>query len=378
MTEVYKVTPIESFCLKIKKATVMLNTTQTPHRGEEQPRSLPVIQSLFSGDALMSEVLVDYDIEHLGDCKLLAHNLSDNYLVRTAENKYILRIYQAPRRIGHSWRSEADILYELDLLLHLHRKGVAVSIPLARKDGIFMRTLQAPEGPRPAVLFTYAPGDPVTPPKQNNTLSRLYGHAIAEIHAASDDFVSSHSRFHLDLAFLLDRSLQTIQPVLAQRPDNWAYLVQLADFLKKQIGLLAPQKLDMGACHGDAQGGNAHIAGGKMLTFFDFDVCGHGWRAYDLAVFYWGAALGKSRLGWDDKQVEHVWVSYLEGYQERRPLSDLDLQAVPLFVAVRHFWFLGLHTANWDYWGWSEVDDHFFERELTFLREWVTQQIERA
>jgi Ser/Thr protein kinase RdoA (MazF antagonist) len=197
------------------------------------------------------------------------------------------------------------------------------------------------------------------------------------MHAASDDFLSPHSRFPLDLAFLLDTSLQTIQPVLAHRGEDWAYLLQLADALKKHIGRLPSQALNMGACHGDAQGGNANLTGEK-LTFFDFDVCGHGWRVYDLAVFYWGAALGKSRLGWNDQQVEQVWAAYLEGYQEQRPLSDLDLQAIPLFVAVRHFWFLGVHTANWDYWGWGEVNDRFFDGELTFLREWVAQHIERA
>jgi Ser/Thr protein kinase RdoA (MazF antagonist) len=145
--------------------------------------------------------------------------------------------------------------------------------------------------------------------------------------------------------------------------------------LKEHIAGLPAQALDSGVCHGDAQGGNAAISEEKILTFFDFDVCGHGWRAYDLALFYWGVALGKSRLGWNDEQVERLWTAYLTGYLERRSLSDLDLQAVPLFVAVRHIWFLGLHTANWGYWGWSAVDDRFFDRELTFLRAWSMRTI---
>lgn len=345
---------------------------------EEQPAYFPVIQSLLSVNALLSEVISVYDIGSFVACTLLAHNLNDTYLVSTSENRYILRIYQAPRMVGRTWRSESDILYELDLLLHLKRKGVSVSIPLARKDGTFLRVLQAPEGPRPAVLFTYASGDPVTPPRQHSTLSRLYGCAVAEIHTAASDFVSPHLRLELDLTYLLDISLQTIQPVLAHRADDWSYLLHLADTLKERIVLLPAQALDSGVCHGDAQGGNAHILEEKMLTFFDFDVCGHGWRAYDLAVFYWGAALGKSRLGWSDEQVEHLWRAYLEGYLERRSLSELDLQSIPLFVAVRHFWFLGLNTANWDYWGGSAVDAQFFDRELAFLREWDMQRMKQS
>lgn len=113
------------------------------------------------------------------------------------------------------------------------------------------------------------------------------------------------------------------------------------------------------------------IASEQTLTFFDFDVCGQGWRAYDLAVFYWGAAMGKSRLGWSDEQVERLWEAYLEGYLERRSLGESDLQAIPLFMVLRHFWFLGVQTANWDYWGLNEVNDQALDQELSFLRAWA-------
>jgi Ser/Thr protein kinase RdoA (MazF antagonist) len=343
------------------------------NKDSELPMPFPVIQSLLAPQALVK----DYDLKGPVECKLLAHNLNDTYLVSTAERRYVLRVSQAPRIAGRTWRSAFEILYELDLLRHLQRKGSAVAVPVARKSGTLLNLIQAPEGPRVAVLFTYAPGEPVRPAKQTPALSTAYGRSIAEMHTASDDFSSAHPRFSLDLAFLLDTPLKVIQPLLIHRLHDWSYLLQLADFLKARIAQLSMQALDRGACHGDAQGGNAMLSGANRLTFFDFDVCGTGWRAYDLAVFYWGMALGKSRLGWDDQQVERLWAAYLEGYQTSRPLGEPDLKAIPLFVAVRHFWFFGLNAANWDYWGWSEVDDAFFDRELAFLRAWVTQRIER-
>lgn len=348
----------------------------TSHKGESSSTLFPVIQSLLSPQALMTEVLADYDIGDLVECTLLSHNLNDTYLVSTTDRRYILRVSQAPRPTGRTWRSASDILYELDLLLHLKRKGASVAVPLVRRDGTLLRTVDAPEGPRVVVLFTYVPGEPLIPPKQTLLLSALYGRTVAEIHEVTDDFVSVHPRFHLDLAFLLETPLQTIQPLLVHRADDWNDLLHLANFLKERIARLPIQALDRGACHGDAQGGNAILSGEKMLTFFDFDVSGSGWRAYDLAVFYWGMVLGKSRLGWDDEQVERLWTAYLEGYLERRHLSEPDLQAIPLFVMLRHFWFLGLHTANWDFWGYGEVNDRFFERELAFLREWATQRLD--
>lgn len=305
---------------------------------------------------------------------LLAHNLNDSYLVCTPNERFILRIYQAPRAHGRSWRSLSDVLYELDLLRHLAHKGIPVSVPLARKDGTFVRTLQAPEGPRQAVLFTYAPGTPVSQPTLDADLSRLYGRAIAEFHSASEDYVSQHARFALDLEFLLEQPLQTIQPLLVHRSDDWAYLLQVAAEVRARMAEVA-EGLEMGVCHGDALGGNAHLSADQGLTFFDFDVCGWGWCAYDLAVFYWGCALGKSRLGRSDEEVERLWQAYLGGYLERRQLGELDRRALPLLVVLRHFWFLGLHTANWENWGIGEVDDRFFDRELDFLREWMARHL---
>lgn len=102
------------------------------------------------------------------------------------------------------------------------------------------------------------------------------------------------------------------------------------------------------------------------------DVCGFGWRAYDLAVFSWGAALSKDRLGKSDEDIEKLWTAFLHGYLERRHLSEVDIQAIPVFVAIRHIWFLGIHPGNWDNWGYSEVDDRFLDRELAFLHKQVS------
>jgi Ser/Thr protein kinase RdoA (MazF antagonist) len=74
---------------------------------------------------------------------------------------------------------------------------------------------------------------------------------------------------------------------------------------------------------GDFHGWNVHMAQDHMLTVFDFDCCGVGWRAYDIAVLRWGARLrGKEQARWP---------SFLCGYGEVRRLSDLNIQATPYF-----------------------------------------------
>jgi Ser/Thr protein kinase RdoA (MazF antagonist) len=343
------------------------------YKDDNLTQPFPCHHSQLSTEMLVSRVLSAYQIGSIVECRLLSPRLNDTYIVITNDNQYILRVYQAKHENGRMWRTITDILYEIDLLLHLDRKGVTVSTPIARKDGVFIQTVLAPEGIRPIVLFSYAPGTILIPPELTNESSTLYGYAMAEIHAATDDFVSSHSRFPLDLSFLLDTSLQTIQPVLAHRVEDWKYLLQLSHALKNRIALLPAGALDMGPCHGDAHGSNANMNDENILTFFDFDGCGYGWRAYDLAGFCWAMAMLKNRPDWSATKSDDLFMAYVQGYLKRRPFSELNIQSIPVFVAIRHFWFMSLNIQTWDYYGWEESGDDFFDEALTFLREWTQE-----
>lgn len=318
----------------------------------------PATHSILSTGALLSYAQERYDIGEAIECTFLNYGLNDTYLLRTSSGKYILRVY----RLG--WRSLSDILYELDLLLHLHRKNVPVSFPLAMKDGALLSTLNTLEGPRQVVLFTYAEGKMPPGPQDETyeTYSLHYGRVVAQIHNALDDFSSQHARFHLDLDHLLDKPIQTILPALADRPEDQAYLLRVVASLKEQVARLPASELEWGACHGDLHGGNAH-ATEEQLTFFDFDGCGPGWRAYDIAVFLWSRE--------ESHQDEKLWEVFLAGYMQHRTLQPVDLAAVPVFVAIRQIWLLGLHTANAPDWGYSMLNDFYFDVSMNILKECV-------
>jgi Ser/Thr protein kinase RdoA (MazF antagonist) len=101
------------------------------------------------------------------------------------------------------------------------------------------------------------------------------------------------------------------------------------------------------------------------MTLFDFECCGPGWRAYDIAVFRWALAQLVSL-----EQAQHLLAAFLLGYQRHCPLTATDLTAVPLFVAVRHFWFMGLRTGNAEHWGQREVNDRALDHLIAFWRGW--------
>jgi Ser/Thr protein kinase RdoA (MazF antagonist) len=106
-------------------------------------------------------------------CQLIKSGMLDTYAISAATGPAILRIYPAQRR------TELEILAELDVLIYLHAAGIAVSVPIPQRNGERLLVIQVPEGTRYMVLFTYAPGQPLsqqlTPPN-----ARVFGHMLAQ------------------------------------------------------------------------------------------------------------------------------------------------------------------------------------------------------
>lgn len=117
-------------------------------------------------------------------------------------------------------------------------------------------------------------------------------------------------------------------------------------------------------CYGDLHGGNVHFHE-KSLIHFDFDCGGFGWRAYDVSVFLWAKVRGRGKEHFENDQ----WNTFIESYQQINALSEFALKAIPLFIAIREIWLMGLHTGNSHICG-SWQDDNYFNTNLQFLRDW--------
>ncbi len=84
----------------------------------------PVIYSTLAPKALVRDVLSEYNIESVTNCRLWQRGLSDIYMVETVVKTYVLRVSH------HHWRSQSDIQFELELLNFLHRHCLPVAYPL--------------------------------------------------------------------------------------------------------------------------------------------------------------------------------------------------------------------------------------------------------
>ena len=316
----------------------------------------PVIELILSPLALVNDVLPGYSIGPVAGCSFFSGGFNHTYLVKTLDGcTYYLRAY----RIG--WRTLADIQYELDVLNHLKLKGFPAARPLPYKDGQCFCSVPAPEGRRYLALFSEAPGSEISYVQEPEKVARRYGQAVAKLHNALDDFTSPHPRFHLDIKNFIDRPMRNIEPFLSHRHEDWIYLEGFAERLREKILSMPPDALEQGFCHGDLQGYHTNVAPDGTLTFFDFDCGGYGYRAYDLAVFLWCCRLQDA--------VSQRWEPYLNSYRKTRPIRDLDLQAICLFVCARSLWHMGVHTQNSQEWGIGFLNDEYFNDHLKRLRQ---------
>ena len=301
-------------------------------------------------------VLPGFSVGEVCECKFYSGGFNHTYQIKTVDgNTYYLRAYR------NQWRSYEDIQCELDVLNHLKQKGYPAAQPVPYKDGHFFCAVPAPEGERFLALFTEAPGQLISYDHEPERMARHYGQAMARMHDALDDFSSPHPRFHLDIAHFIDQPLYNIEPFLIDRAEDWAYVQQFAKTLRERLLMLPAGKLEQGFCHGDLQGFHANVASDGTLTFFDFDCSGHGYRAYDLAVFLWCCRLQDA--------VAARWDSFLRAYREIRSINDLDIRAVPLFVCARYLWHMGVHAQNSPDWGIDFLNTEYYDTHLKRLRD---------
>ncbi|MBH8552536.1 phosphotransferase [Nostocaceae cyanobacterium CENA357] len=318
---------------------------------------IPVIHSIFDGAALIATVLGEYSIQQPYSCKLYKRGLNDTYLVETEGENYILRVYR------RSWHNKEEIDFELELLAFLHQQQQPIAYPIARTDGNFTTEVLAPEGVRYASVFSYAPGYAVNE-KLDHKQSYTLGEVLAKIHQTLNKFQSSFSRPVLNNEYLLDWSILKIKSLYQDRAKDINYFQQQIEIIKSQLleiklSLLAPE---YGICVGDVHSGNAHFTKQNQPTLFDFDQCGYGWRAFDIAKFLHAAM--KMKI---DITVRH---SFIEGYQAIRQLNETEIASIPIFIKAAHIWVMGISANAVDdvlAYGW--FDNDWLDGRLSMLRD---------
>lgn len=289
--------------------------------------------------------LKGYGLSPFSEVQFLTKELNDTYTIRAESEIYTYRIYR------HGWREQEDIMFELEAILHLYEKGFPVSYPIKRSDGDYICEFNAPEGKRYGVMFSYSKGNR---PQINVDNAQNFGVTLGKLHSKTDSFQPQANReFNLDIDHLMERPKAFIIPALQQYlgPEDVDSFREITNHLQEKI---EDMELEFGFCHGDFHNHNMHVLN-NQIEVFDFDCCGMGFRAYDVAVTWWNLLHNYK------KQEEECWDAFLNGYLSQRKLSDDDMGCLPVFISIRRIWLLGMMLENDDVWGTNWMNKEAFE-----------------
>jgi len=318
--------------------------------------SFPVIYSVLSCSALLVLIQENYTLPNIQNIEYYQSGLNDTYIVTCVDKKYVLRVYK------NNWRTESDILCEIEVLLFLKNNHISVAAPITKKNGDILTHIEAPEGLRYVVLFDYASGRPPHYTKNHQREAEIYGRSFGKLHRVLLDFDSSHQRFKLNIDHLLEAPLKTIKPFLNHRPESWKTLSDLAANLRQQFYAYPENTLQFGFCHGDLNTGNLHINKNKA-TLFDFDCCGYGYHTADIANFLWGIRT--------QKMEDKIWDYFLDAYLKENNLDNYNIESIPMFASMRHFWHISLHLKLSELKGSFWINDNYFSEQISLLNTWV-------
>jgi Ser/Thr protein kinase RdoA (MazF antagonist) len=338
-----------------------------PQRGADMPDDrptpplFPAVRSLLAPDALAERVARAYGLDD-ARCRLIKATIRDVYRVDARQGPSVLIVYRHDRWTADAIESELDVLD--DLAARGPAAGVAVAPALRTVTGQRLLALRAPEGTRHAVRFRFVEGT-LLERSPEPEIARRYGRLVARMHGLTDSWLTTSSsaaaRPPLDAALLVDRSLDQIATFLGNRPADLDMLRRAASLLRRRMAALPLEPPGYGLVHGDVIPTNVLAAPDGSLTLLDFDFCGPGWRAFDVATYL--------HVVQEQRSPESNGRAFLAGYQDVRPLADWELAAIPLFVAVRELFRLGNWGWRVDEWGTSALPDDTVERHLVGIRD---------
>ncbi len=303
---------------------------------------IKVARSFIAADALADVVADNYDLDGPFSAKMFSKLLrtqdNDHYRILAGDKMYALRVYQQGDALG---RQESDYQFELDWLTFLKDQGLPVSEPLPLRDGRLLGSIDAPEGQRYFALFSFAPGSSMA----LDDPDELYevGAQMALIHKASAAYESPYQRRPLGMTYLLDEPLERIRRAWGpRRKANLDILLTSAEDARDEVYTLLGEEGDQtgdewGVIGGDFHNLSTHFKNGRP-TFFNFDRCGYGWRAFDIASFLSNTNLLQTSEGLSE--------AFFAGYYAERPLSREEHAAISPFLTLRRIWRMGLFALD--------------------------------
>lgn len=312
--------------------------------------SCAVVTSVIAPYALSSHLNEAYPQFHSCNCRLLKTGINHTYLVAQDSKTYVFRIY------CFGWRSESEIKAELDWLLVLHENMLPISIPIADKKGNYIQSIDAPEGRRFGVLFTVAHG-------QKLQQLTIYAHAqigsvLAKMHQIGNDKKLNRPTYSPES--MMNQGLQAISNFLSPSQPEMQYLMNLKEHLSRKLREKAFQNLDSGIVHMDLWFDNINVNDDEEVTIFDFDFCGNGYLALDIA--YYQLQLFNTEVVPEKRNEKQQ--AFLQAYQLIQPFPELNPSQWATLSLCMYYFYLGIQCSRFQDWSASFLNETYLKRYI--------------
>ena len=311
----------------------------------------PVISSILSANHVGLLVAKKYGLVGDVSCTLLKTGINHSYLVENVMSKFIFRLYSL------NWRSDLEINEEIRLLDILKEKGV--SFPLKDLNDSYIQYLEAPEGMRQGVMFSFAEGD-----KHLNFSAGLHlkvGEKMAKIHQATLNL--QLERVTYTSKIVLEDSFLDLEKFLAADSDESAWMVSAQQYLLDEINKADVTQLRSGSVHLDIWFDNMNITKDGQITIFDFDFCGNGWLCYDIAYYILQLHSTEKDISQRDLKVEY----FLRGYESVTKITDEERRLLPILGVSLYFFYLGVQCQRYDNWSNVFLNETYLKRYINLL-----------
>ncbi len=273
-------------------------------------------------DAFLSE----YDTAEVVSFKGIAEGVENsNFLVQTDDGtNYILTLYE--KRVNPD-----DLPYFLGLMQHLADRGVTCPLPIRTRSGDALRTLCG----RPAALFSFLKG--LSPRRIHKAHCYGVGEALAKLHLASSDYAPQRANA------LGVHDWRSVYEQSKTRADE--VMRGLGAEIEATLTAMEaewPQNLPSGVIHADLFPDNVFFRGDDVSGVIDFYFACNDMFAYDLAILMnaWCFEVGTE---FNVTKAKHL----LSGYTAVRPLSDAEINALPLLAQGAAMRFLLTRLYDW-------------------------------
>ncbi len=121
--------------------------------------------------------------------------------------------------------------------------------------------------------------------------------------------------------------------------EQFNLIVRARDALRRDLLAYGQSATRYSMIHADFVPENL-LVDGDHVRLIDFDDAGFGWHMFEIATVLYFIQ--------EEPFYSDAKAALLTGYQEFRPLTQQDLDTLPLFLAARGFTYLGWVQSRWE------------------------------